>query len=372
MSDLTLLIKPSSSECNLNCEYCFYKDVAINRSVYKNRFMNLDTLENIIRKALSEDISSCNFMFQGGEPTLIGIEFYKNAILFQKKYNNRNITIINSIQTNGINIDTDFALFFKQNNFLVGVSLDGPKKINDFHRNTLNNLSSFDKVLNGIELLKKHEVQFNILCVITKKSSKHIDEIYSFYKNMKFKYIQFIPCIKKFDTYYLNSNELYYLNSDDYYNFLDKLFNLWFYDLVHGNFIEIRNFLDYISVLKGYEPTSCGMGGFCSLHTVIESSGDVYPCDFYCIDEWKLGNINNDTLIDIKCSDICKIFFQRSLYIHDECKICKYFKLCGGGCRRNLEPFINNKPSFNYQCSAIKIFFNKNIDKLYLASNLFN
>ncbi|MGL5347217.1 MAG: anaerobic sulfatase maturase [Peptostreptococcaceae bacterium] len=366
MSSITILIKPSSSACNLDCMYCFYKDVSKNRDNYNNGFMNLDTLENIIKYVLNSNIKNVTFMFQGGEPTLIGIDFYKKSIEFQEKYNINNIIITNSIQTNGVNIKEDLVHFFSDNNFLVGVSLDGPKYIHDAYRFDYNHAGSYDEVMNFISLLKKYNINFNILCVVTKLSSKHIHNIYSFYKEHKFNYLQFIPCIRKFDLDIDIDN--YYLNNETYLEFLDTLFSLWIEDLKEGNYIEIRNFMDYITVLKGNHPTSCGMGGFCSLHTVIESNGDVYPCDFYCVDKWKLGNINSSPLNSIRNNHKARDFFNRSLYLHKECKNCKVFKLCGGGCRRDLEPYIDGIPSFNYKCGAIKSFLERNLDVLFQVS----
>lgn len=372
MNNCTVLIKPSSSNCNLNCSYCFYKDVAKNRDVFSNGIMSIDTLENIIKDVLDSNIDNCDFMFQGGEPTLVGLEFYENLINLQNKYNKNDINISNSIQTNCISIDDKFAKFFFDNNFLVGVSLDGPRFIHDKYRVDYLDKGSFDDVIKGISLLRKYDVNFNILSVVTRESVKYIAEIYSFFKANNFNHLQFIPCIKNFDNLTLNniSNFDYYLNANDYYIFLDTLFNLWFNDVESGIFIEIKNFIDYITVLKGYVPTSCGMGGFCSIHNVIESNGDVYPCDFYCIDKYKLGNINYDKLNNMRFSSISKEFFNRSLYVHDNCKICNYFKLCGGGCRRNLEPYINGIPSLNYQCYSIKKFLDKNLDKLIHLSRL--
>lgn len=368
MNNITVLIKPSSSSCNLNCSYCFYKDVSKNRDVFNNGFMNIDTLQNIIKKVLSENFSNINFIFQGGEPTLIGLEFYEQVIELQNKYNLNNAIITNSIQTNGINLTKNWVKLFKDNNFLVGVSLDGPKYIHDTYRNYYNTLGTYDEVMNFVCLLKKYDVNFNILSVITKYSASHIEEIYSFYKKQDFKYLQFIPCIKNFNTDNPSENLDYYLDNDTYLYFLENLYKLWVKDLKNGIFIEIRNFMDYITVLKGNSPTSCGMGGFCSIHTVIESNGDVYPCDFYCVDRWKLGNINETSLQAIRFNIKAKEFFDRSLFIHNECKKCKVFKLCGGGCRRNLEPFIDDIPSFNYMCSAIKSFLSNNLNSLYKIS----
>ncbi|MGL5693681.1 MAG: anaerobic sulfatase maturase [Peptostreptococcaceae bacterium] len=372
MENITVLIKPSSSDCNLNCSYCFYKDLSDNRDTESFGFMNLNTLESIIKNALDKDIFNCTFMFQGGEPTLIGLEFYKEAVNFQKKYNKNNVNITNAIQTNGINLNEDFIKFFKDNNFLVGVSLDGPKDIHDLNRIHYNGFGSFDEVMDTISLLKKYSVNYNILSVVTKESAKNINTIYDFYKNQGFEFIQFIPCIKKFDANSLDdtNDEPYYLDSKSYFDFLDVLFNLWYDDMVIGNYIEIRNFMDYISVIRGYNPPSCGMGGFCSIHTVIESNGDVYPCDFYCLDKWKLGSVNDSSLIDLRKNDVARKFFERSLYVHDDCKFCNYYKLCGGGCRRNQEPFVNGVPSLNYQCEGIKGFFDENLKKLVHLSEM--
>ena len=365
---MNLLIKPSSSVCNINCNYCFYKDIADNRNTYSHKFMSDDTIRTIVKEALDKNINECTFMFQGGEPTLVGLSFYKKVINYQNEFNINNIKIYNAIQTNGINLDDDFSKFFKENDFLVGVSLDGSKYFNDLYRVSYNKSSTYEDVMSGIEKLKKYDVRFNILCVVSKNIAKNIDIIYNFYKEQNFKYLQFIPCIKSINEYSIDND--YYLNSNDYYNFLDILFNLWYEDFFKGNFIEIRNFIDYITVLKGYNPTSCGMGGFCSIHIVCESNGDIYPCDFYCTDDWKLGNINDNDLDSIIGCDKSRSFFERSLYIHDICKKCNYFKLCGGGCRRNMEPFNNNIPSLNYQCDAIKRFLDKNLNKLIKISKI--
>ena len=376
MNHLTILIKPSSSACNLDCKYCFYKDISKNSDVYTNDFMDISTLENIVKNALGKNVDYINFIFQGGEPTLVGIDFYKKLITLQNKYNNNNINIVNSIQTNGINIDDEFAIFFRENNFLVEISLDGLKETHDLYRTYKNGSSTFDEVISAINILKKYKVNFNILSVVTKESAKNIDEIYEYFKSNDFPYIQFIPYIKNFEidnqNKYIENEFKNYLDTTSFYIFLDKLFNLWYKDIKNGKFVEIRNFMDYITVLKGYNPTSCGMNGFCSLNIVIESNGDVYPCDLYCFDYWKLGNINKDSLDELMASSKALEFLNRSLYIHNTCKKCKYFKLCGGGCRRNLEPFVDNIPSFNYQCKAIKQFLDKNLNKLISISNMFD
>lgn len=366
MKNLTLLIKPCSSKCDLNCNYCFYKNISKSRKISDTGFMSKNTLRTIVENAFKENIDCINFMFQGGEPTLINLDFYKYLIYLQNKFNKNNIKIINSIQTNGHNIDLDYIKFFKDNNFLVGVSLDGPEFIHDLNRLSLDKSKTFNKIMSTIKLLKQYDIEFNILCVITNYSSQYINDIYEFFKDNNFKYIQFIPCIKTID-----SNDSYVMTSNNYYIFLSNLFDLWFKDFLNNNYIYIRNFMDYIEVLKGLTPNSCGMGGFCSIHTVIEANGDVYPCDFYCIDDWKLGNVHDNLFSEMRFNDTSRLFFNRSLNISNNCKSCKYFKLCGGGCRKNLNLVSNKSNPYNYQCIPFVKFLNKNIKKLLYVSRNF-
>lgn len=358
MKQISILIKPASGRCNLNCKYCFYKDEINLRNDTNLGLMSLNTYELILKAFLNiPGLDTLNIAFQGGEPCLAGLDFYKQAVLIPSKINNY-VKINYSIQTNGTLIDDNWASFFKEYHFLVGISLDGIKETHDLYRPDLKNKETFNIVLANINILKRHQVDFNILTVITKEIAKRINDIYSFYKKNNFNYVQFIPCL---NTYTENS----FLLAHDYELFLNKLFNLYYNDIKKGHISYNRYFENLIGILLGHNPESCSMLGRCSLQYVFEANGDVYPCDFYALDDYLLGNINRSSLDDINTRAKEINFIQRSYLINQKCAQCKYFKLCRCGCLR--ERTANYKNRF---CSAYYSFFDKNIDKLIELKNL--
>ncbi|MCL2517393.1 MAG: radical SAM protein [Oscillospiraceae bacterium] len=303
MPALSMLIKPVSSLCNINCKYCFY------HTTKDHGIMDISTLETIVRKAFDTGRDNVTFAFQGGEPTLAGIDFYRRLI---ELCYSRNAGY--TIQTNGINIDEEWAEFFQENNFLVGLSLDGTKDLHDKNR-----CGTFNKVVKAASILKKHDVQFNILTVVNNDTARNIAKIYRFYKNQNWKYLQFIPC--------LGSDEL--LTPQNYLYFLKTLFDLWYNDDV-----SIRYFDNLLNIFAGRNPESCGMTGMCGIQFVIESDGSVYPCDFYVLDEYKIGNINEHSFKEIFESETAQTFIKQSCIHSPKCKSCKWYIICRGGCRR--------------------------------------
>ncbi|NLZ54654.1 MAG: anaerobic sulfatase maturase, partial [Thermoanaerobacteraceae bacterium] len=346
MPPLSILMKPASGNCNLRCKYCFYHSVTEIREVENYGMMKLGTLETIVQKALQFADGICMFAFQGGEPTLRGLDFYKKFIEFQKKYNTKNVRLNNAIQTNGIVIDDEWAEFLAENNFLVGISLDGPKDIHDSLRVDAKNRGSFNRVMNTISLFNKHRVEFNILCVVNSYVARHINKIYTFFKKNNFRYLQFIPCLDPLNEE--PGGYDYSLTPERYAYFLKNLFDMWYDDIMKGNMVSIRYFDNLVGMLMGYPPEVCGMIGQCSCQFVIEADGGVYPCDFYVIDEWYLGNIENMGFVELKNSDAGKKFVEVSKHIDPRCTECKWFTLCRGGCRRAREPFAEGKPVLNY------------------------
>lgn len=182
MPPISLLIKPASSNCNLSCNYCFYHDIAENRTIANYGMMDIGLLEKVVQKALEYADHVCTFAFQGGEPTLIGLEFYKKLIEFEKKYNKKKVQINNAIQTNGLRIDEDWARFLAENRFLVGISLDGPKDIHDANRVDAKEGGSFNRVMNTIGFFDKYKVEYNVLCVVNGYVARHANKIYNFFK----------------------------------------------------------------------------------------------------------------------------------------------------------------------------------------------
>ncbi len=255
MPPIQLLIKPASSGCNLKCRYCFYKSVSDNREVKDYGIMSMETLEAIVRKALDYADNFCTFAFQGGEPTLAGLDFYRKLTSFVKRYNTKEVEVNYAIQTNGISIDEDWAGFFYDNKFLVGLSLDGTEEINNLSRVGSQGRGSFQSIMRAAQLFNFHKVEYNILTVVTSYTVQAVDKIYNFYKNNNFRYQQYIPCIDPLNEERgMNS---YSLTPNMYSKFLKKLFDLWYRDIKEGNFISIRYFDNLIGMLLGYPPESC-------------------------------------------------------------------------------------------------------------------
>ena len=360
MPQINMLIKPASGFCNMRCDYCFYCDVAQNRETENFGLMSRETQETLVRKALEYADGSCNFAFQGGEPTLAGLEFFKRQVELQKKYNIKNVIVTNALQTNGYGITEEWASFFAENNFLVGLSLDGPRDIHDILRKDASGEGTFDRIMVTVEMFNKYKVEYNILTVVNKYVAQNPKDVYSFFKSKGFRYLQFIECLDPFDAV----SRDYSLTSEDYADFMKAVFDEYYNDFMKGRYISVRSFDNYISILIGRPPEACGMSGSCTAYHLVESNGNVYPCDFYVLDEWRLGNVNDDKLFDMINSSVAKNFVDVSRSVHDECKKCKYYKLCRGGCRRDREPFVNGVPSQNKYCKAYKAFFDKNIDRL--------
>ncbi|MBQ8409005.1 MAG: anaerobic sulfatase maturase [Clostridia bacterium] len=351
MPPLNILIKPASSLCNMRCKYCFYKDVSESREHRSMGVMSLDTLETVVKRTFEYATDFVGFAFQGGEPTLVGLDFYRELILLQRKYNTKRIKITNSIQTNGYIIDGEWARFFAENGFLVGLSTDGTKEAHDSLRVDGDGKGTFDRVVKAAEILQKHGAEFNILCVVNNFVARHPKKVYDQLK--KYKYIQFIACLDSLE----GEKTEFSLSEERYASFLVQTFALYYADFMSGKYVSIRNFDNYISILLGRPPESCAMNGFCTCYCVVEGDGSVYPCDFYVLDRWRLGNVRENGFGEMIASETAKKFVEKSFFVREECKNCRYYKLCRGGCRREREPFEDGLPSLNKHCAAYKALF---------------
>lgn len=356
MPPINVLIKPASSACNLHCKYCFYHDVAENRSQSNYGMMSEATLETIVRKALEYGETQVGFAFQGGEPTLAGLDFYRKLVELQQKLNQKRVAISNSLQTNGMLIDTDWAQFLAENRFLVGLSLDGPKDINDLNRSDAQGKGSYNRVAKTVKLFNQHQVEYNVLSVVTKPVARHIGTVYQFLVKQGFRYLQFIPCLDGLGEE--PGHNPYSLTAELYEDFLKRLFDLWYRDFQNGLRISIRMFDNILQSLLGYPPESCDMKGHCSANLVIEADGSVYPCDFYVLDQWKMGNIVDNDFAEMLQSEIVQAFVTVSKGIAVQCGECQLYPVCRGGCRRHHEPIADGRISQkNYFCSAYQGFY---------------
>ena len=362
MPSLSLLIKPASGNCNIRCRYCFYRDEQQNRDTYSYGMMSEETLETLIQKALRFADRECSFGFQGGEPTVRGLEFFKKVVELQKKYNIHHTRISNAIQTNGIAIDEEWARFFAENHFLVGLSLDGNKELHDRYRLDPSGKGTYSKVLKAAQLFTAHKVDFNVLTVVTGQTAAAITRIYSFYRRSGFLYQQYIPCLDPLGEE--RGGNPYALTPDKYAQFLKTLFDLWYRDLQAGKFIYIRYFENLLGMLLGGRPESCGVSGQCIIQNVVEADGSVYPCDFYCLDEWKLGDIQTGDFPGLFTLDKAAEFLAVAGRGMETCRTCQWYGICRGGCRRDREPIAGGVPSLNYFCPAYQEFFSYAMPRL--------
>lgn len=349
---LSIMVKPASSACNLRCEYCFYTAVAKKREVFDKGMLSLETSEKMISSAFECSKDFVGFVFQGGEPLIRGIDFYREFVSLVKKYNTSTAEVSFAVQTNGTLLNDEWCEFFRENNFLVGVSLDGNEEQNKY-RVYPDGSASFGDIMGGIELLEKHNVQFNVLSVLTKNLANTFRDSYKFFKSIGLSYLQYIPCLRDFDS----DDDVYVMNNEDYLNYLNSAFRMYYNSRLRGAPFSIRQFDNYVLLAHGSCPEQCGMKGGCSEQFVVEGDGSVYPCDFYCNDEQCLGNINDTSFAEMRKSKKALDFISSSFKKKDECIKCKYYYLCrGGGCKRN-------NASFNY-CETYKKFFSQNEGKI--------
>ncbi len=362
MPPVNLLIKPASGNCNMTCDYCFYCDEARNREKESYGFMSEKTLKNVIRKSILGAEGFCTLAFQGGEPTLVGLDFYKKVIEFVEQYNKNNIRINYALQTNGYIINEEWCEFFKENNFLVGLSIDGVKETHDIYRHGKETESTYEKVKKAAGLFDKYGVEYNILTVVNNITGKRIKEIYHDYKSRNWNYQQYITCLDPIMEE--RGKQKYSLKPLEYGEFLVELFDLWYSDLSKNQQPYIRQFENYVMIQMGYLAESCEQRGTCQIQNVVEADGSVYPCDFFALDEYLIGNFNENSIKEIYEKRNRIEFVEKSKQISNVCKACKYFSICKNGCQRSRIYYENENGYRNYFCEGYKMFFENCLSKI--------
>ncbi len=362
MRSATFLVKPASSRCNLRCRYCFYHAVARGRVEGDRGIMSAATLETLVERALELVDESCAFAFQGGEPTLAGLDFYRDLLAFQKKHNRKGVRVLNSIQTNGTLLDDEWAAFLSQNRFFTGLSLDGPRDINDLNRTRPDGSGTWAAAVRAAGLLQRHGAEFNVLAVVTDASARHARQVYRSMRRLGFAWLQFIPCLDPpgADGEAGGGTRTPGLSPGRYGRFLCDLFDVWHDELKSGTYVSIRLFDNLVRMLLGGPPEACDMNGFCSVNPVIESDGSVYPCDFFTQDAWLLGSIldRDIPLADMLSAGKAAGFVNSSRQLPPECRECRWLSLCRGGCARQR---VDGKYRF---CNDLTLFLDYAGDRL--------
>lgn len=332
MKSLNVMIKPASSLCNMRCKYCFYADVSNSREIKSCGIMS-DETRDIILNRVEENLDNgdrIQFIFQGGEPTLAGLPFLRYFICSVQKWE-KDIGVSYALQTNGFLIDEEWCKFLKENNFLVGVSLDILPDCHDEVRKDAEGNGTYKRILESIHLLDKYGVEYNILCTLTNAVARYPQKVWSRLVQLGIKYVQFTPCLGELTE---EEPSPYALTPKRFASFYVQMFRLWYDAYRKGNLISIKLFDDILNLMVLGRPTSCGMNGTCQPQLVVEADGSVYPCDFYCLDEYRLGNLKVNSIADLLNNECVQSFVNRPHKQPDICNTCPYLAFCGGNCKR--------------------------------------
>lgn len=385
---LYVMTKAAGSSCNLACEYCYYLE---KNNLYKDiqpdkRFIMSDQLlERFIDMYIqSQTTPQVQFCWHGGESLMRPLSFYKRVVELQQKYAAGHI-IDNTIQTNGTLLNDEWCRFFKDNNWLVGVSIDGPQEFHDEYRRNKMGAPSFRKVMQGINLLKKHGVEWNAMAVVNDFNADYPLDFYHFFKEIECRYIQFAPIVERIlprkDGRHLaspmdaNGAPLadFSVSPEQLGNFLCTIFDEWVRHDVGQYFIQL--FDATLANWIGEQPGVCTMARTCGHAGVMEYNGDVYSCDHFVFPEYKLGNIRTSTLVEMMYSPRQQQFgndkFDR---LPDQCRRCKYLFACNGECPKNrFAVTADGQPGLNYLCAGYHRFFEHVAPYMdYMANELKN
>ena len=352
MRSMTFLIKPASSLCDMRCRYCFYHDISDIREVKSMGLMSEATAQALIRAAFAavEPGGFVQFTFQGGEPTLAGLDFFRRFMELEAQYRTKDIRVGHAIQTNGLHITEQWAAFLKQYDFLVGISIDANQAIHDAYRVDAAGKGTWDRVTGALALLDSHGVESNILCVVSAAAAKNPQRVYASLRSLGDHALQFIPCLDPMEAQ--RGGEKYSLKPEAYRKFLCGLFDCWYRDWRAGSYISIRTFDDYLRILMRMPPSTCAASGACGSYLVAEGDGSLYPCDFYVLDEWKIGSIHEMTVPEALASPVSVRFVREGALRPQDCRTCPYFPICRGGCKRDW-----TQQRKNYYCASFKAFF---------------
>ncbi len=368
-----LMAKPIGPICNLRCEYCFYLDKERFYETSKWR-MSDEVLEQYVKQYIeSQDVDVINFAWQGGEPTLMGVDFFRRALELQKKYANGK-TITNALQTNGTLLDDEWCEMLKRENFLVGLSIDGSQELHDHYRVGIKNEGSFDKVMRGLELLKKHKVEFNTLTVVNDYNARRPMEVYDFLKASGSTFWQFIPIVErleKMDQRLVIAPPPEETGHDEPYpvanwsvpprlygQFLCSIFDRWYREDIGRIFIQ--QFENTLAPYMGQKPGVCVYAETCGLALIIEHNGDIYSCDHFMFPGYKLGNILEKPLAEMVYSPAQLRFgHAKADELPRDCITCKWRPQCNGGCPKDrFAADTQGTKKLNYLCPGFKMFYN--------------
>ncbi len=354
-----VMLKPTGAICNLDCTYCFYLD---KEQLYPGdtRFrMTEEVLESFTRQYLeAQRVPEVTFAFQGGEPTLMGLDFYRKAVELQQKFRKPGTRVINALQTNGVLLDEDWARFLKQHRFLVGLSLDGPEHLHDAFRVDKGGNATWPRVMRALGLLKAHGVDWNLLCVVNRRNGDYPTELYRFFREHGAEFLQFIPAVERPPEGGVSD---WSVGPEQWGDFLSRVFDLWVRHDVGR--VYVQHFDVALQAWLGLEPGLCVHAETCGNCLAMEHNGDLFSCDHYVSPQHYLGNVTQASVAGLVGSP-----FQRKFgtgkrdTLTRQCRECPVRFACNGGCPKDrFSTALDGEPGHNYLCAGYERFF-KHID----------
>ena len=356
--NFNIMAFPAGSRCNLDCDYCYYSNES---ALYPDRddyMMSEKVLEEYIKQYV-EALSGpgINFGWQGGEPMLRGLDFFRRAFALQDKYVPAEWELQNSFQTNGTLLNGEWAHFLAEHEVLVGISIDGPSEIHNTYRTNREHKPSFAGVRAGLEFLQEYEVDYNILCVVHEANADYPQKVYDFFRNLGAEFVQFIPLVETDDQGQLTERSV---KPDKFGRFMIEIFNQWLLNKDIGD-VFVRTIEQCMAAWSGYQPGICVMQKTCGQAAVLEFNGDLYCCDHFVYPEYKLGNIMQDSIDQLMAQDKMEKFGQDKLnLLNEDCRECEYSFTCHGGCPKNRSGYLHDLPGDcykNYLCAGYYRFF---------------
>ena len=365
---LYVMLKPVGAACNLACDYCYYLEKANLYKGVESHVMSERLLERFVKEYIqSQTMSEVMFTWHGGEPLLRPLSFYQKAIALQQKYAQGRV-INNSLQTNGTLLTEEWCRFFKDNNWLIGVSIDGPQRLHDAYRKNRRGQPSFAEVMRGIELLNQYGVDWNAMAVVNRFNADYPLEFYHFFRSINCRFIQFTPVVERifehqdgrhFASPMQEEGELadYSVTPEQWGHFLCTIFDEWAKHDIGEYFIQIieSTFANWMGVPSGV----CSLAKTCGHAGVIELNGDVYCCDHYVFPEFKLGNIYQNSLSEMMYGDKQRKFgLMKYDSLPKQCKTCEFLFACHGECPKNrFATTADGEKGLNYLCKGYYQFF---------------
>jgi uncharacterized protein len=309
-------------------------------------------LERMISSFLAIDMPGHSFAWQGGEPTMMGLDFYKRVVDYQKRYGRNGISVSNGLQTNGTRLNDEWCRHLTKYNFLVGLSIDGPAEIHDHHRWTVNGSGSHAMVMKGLEALKRNNTEFNVLTLVSDSNVKKPLVVYNYLKDLGVKYHQYIECVE-----FMSDGKLapFAVRPEQWGEFLCTIFDEWYskdrFD------VSVRFFDSILSKMVDNIPNACVFANDCRQYLVVEHNGTIYPCDFFVLPEWELGNIMEDEWETLLTHPLYEKFGKRKQQWNDKCETCPYLNMCVGCCPKNRLNHGRNPRDLSALCKGWEIFY---------------